>query len=86
MGDKLWTPDRDVDVGPTQRSVESCTREEMRLFEFMDQFARQHKIAVICMRCDKPFQGLNDGHAGTQAVFCQCREIRAVVNRNKLVV
>lgn len=58
----------------------------MRLFEFMDRFAQDHKIALICMRCDRPFQGLNDGHSGVQAVFCKCREIRAVVNKNKLVV
>lgn len=58
----------------------------MRLFEFMDRFAQDHHLVIVCRKCDGSMQGLNDGHSGVQAVFCKCREIRAVVNKNKLVV
>lgn len=73
----LWTPDRDIPLGINKS--ESVSAREMRVLEDLDGIAQRLNLELRCGRCGKPFHGLNDGHARTQAIFCGCREIKAVV-------
>ena len=77
MAGTLWTPDRDIPLHT--RSVQHMSPVEMKVFEDLHAIAFRLNIEVRCGKCGTPFQGLNDGHARTQSIFCGCREIRAEV-------
>jgi hypothetical protein len=75
---ELWTPDRNIPID-RQRNVDYISPREMKLFEDLHALATRIKVEIRCPKCGESFQGQNDGHARTQAIFCGCREIRADV-------
>lgn len=74
----LWTPDRDIPLDDTKRNVKSIDPREMTVVRAMDTIGRKHNIVLACEQCRQPFQGLNDGNSAVEAIFCGCRELRAV--------
>lgn len=77
---QLWTPDRDVPLNV--KGQEGCSAHEMQTIENLHATAQRLGIQIVCARCGVPFQGLNDGHARTKAIFCKCREIKSESGRS----
>lgn len=84
MADRLWTPDGDV--ATHERSVNAISQADMEVFANMHRIAQKLGIGMHCLKCDRPFMGFNDEKGRTWSVACSCREVKATVRGNVVVV
>ena len=70
----LWTPDGEVNLG--LRDQQMMNPQEMQVMRNLHPIAQKFNFCIVCMRCNKAVQGMNQGGETTFAVACQCREIR----------
>jgi len=61
----------------TALAVETMTENEMKVFAVMETVAQRHGIKLVCVRCNKPFQGVNGIRDYIHSIFCGCREIKS---------
>lgn len=73
----LWTPDGNVPLHSGQRQVDAASEAEMRAIANVHGPCQRLGIMLVCLRCDKPLQGQNDGRGRQASIWCKCREIRA---------
>lgn len=71
----IWTPPA-LTTGP---DVTAILPAEMHLLEQLHAVAQKYQLVLACAHCRRPFQGQNDGQSRTQAISCDCRELRAVM-------
>lgn len=70
----LWTPEGEKFLA---RDVEVIPKEHMRLFRDFHVIAQRLNISLVCLRCNRPYMGKNQGGETVYVVECGCREVRA---------
>ena len=74
MPKTLWTPGGMHAL--EEKDVVPLTHREVIMLSELHEFAFNHKLRIICCKCDNQITGQNNDSSKVLSVQCQCREFR----------